>query len=48
MENIKFWDLTARGNNVQSIATLQGHVGWVTCLVIKDNLLISGSLRQHY
>ena len=37
------WDLTARGDNVPPIATLQGHDNFVMCLLIKDNLLISGS-----
>ncbi len=42
-KTIKFWDLTARGDNVTPIAILRGHDNWVRCLVIKDNLLISGS-----
>ncbi len=40
---INFWDLSARGNNVPPIATMQGHDNWVMCLVIKDNILVSGS-----
>ncbi len=40
---IKYWDLSARGNNVPPIATMQGHGNLINCLVIKDNILVSGS-----